>query len=148
MRFEILFLSIIALAAAADDFKPIKGVKTTYKVLTEGAKDAATVEVGDTVTVHATGTVLQTGKKFWSTKDEGQTPFTYTAGGGVITGWDMGARGMKVGEVRELKIPADEGYGAGGFPAWGITPGAELKFELEVLSIKGKSKSHFTDYEL
>ena len=25
---------------------------------------------------------------------------------------------MKVGETRELVIPADEGYGAGGFPAW------------------------------
>jgi FKBP-type peptidyl-prolyl cis-trans isomerase len=29
---------------------------------------------------------------------------------------------MKKGEVRKLVIPADEGYGAGGFPAWGIPP--------------------------
>ena len=36
----------------------------------------------------------------------------------VITGWDMGCLGMKVGEVRDLTIPAKEGYGKGGFPAW------------------------------
>ena len=40
--------------------------------------------------VHATGTVKETMKKFWSTKDAGQKPFTYQAGvGGVITGWDQ-----------------------------------------------------------
>ena len=43
---------------------------------------------------------------------------------------------MKVGEIRKLKIPADEGYGARGFPAWGIPPNGGLNFEIEVLSIK------------
>merc|ERR1712176_314193 len=120
------------------DYKAISGVKTTYKVLTEGKNPGPIVEVGDTVTVHATGIVQETGKKFWSTKDAGQKPFTYTAGGGVIKGWDMGARGMRKKEVRMLKIPADEGYGANGFPAWGIPPDGGLNFELEVLKIKGK----------
>jgi FKBP-type peptidyl-prolyl cis-trans isomerase len=46
--------------------------------------------------------------------------------------------GARVGEVRELCIPAHEGYGAGGFPAWGIPPGGTLLFEIEVLSIAGK----------
>jgi len=46
-------------------------------------------------------------------QDAGQKPFTYQAGvGGVITGWDQGCLGMSIGEVRNLKIPADEGYGA------------------------------------
>jgi FKBP-type peptidyl-prolyl cis-trans isomerase len=31
------------------------------------------------------------------------------------------------------------GYGAGGFPAWGIPAGGTLLFEIEVLSIAGKS---------
>merc|ERR1719476_839507 len=124
--------------AADAGYTAIEGVKTTYKVLKEGKNPGPIVEVGDTVTVHATGIVQETGKKFWSTKDEGQQPFTYTAGGGVIKGWDMGARGMRKKEVRMLKIPADEGYGANGFPSWGIPPGGDLDFELEVLKIKGK----------
>ena len=82
----------------------------------------------------------ETDKKFWSTKDPGQQPFTYNAGvGSVITGWDQGLLGAAVGEVRKLDIPAGEGYGKGGFPAWGIPPNGGLFFEIEVLSIKGKS---------
>ena len=33
-------------------------------------------------------------------------------------------------QVRKLRIPAHEGYGAGGFPAWGIPPKATLLFEV------------------
>merc|ERR1711957_1064547 len=118
----IALLGLLGLSCAQEGFLPITGVKTTYKVEKQGEAKGELVEVGDTVTVHATGIVQQTGKKFWSTKDPGQSPFTYTAGGGVIKGWDMGARGMKKGEVRTLNIPADEGYGQQGFPAWGIPP--------------------------
>jgi FKBP-type peptidyl-prolyl cis-trans isomerase len=113
------------------------GYATTKETLAAGT--GPIVAKGDTVTVHATGTVEQTMKKFWSTKDPGQQPFTYQAGvGKVITGWDQGCLGMNVGETRNLRIPADEGYGQGGFPAWGIPPGGTLLFEIEVLSIKGK----------
>jgi len=112
----------------------IPGYKTTYEVQKQG--DGKEVTKGASVTVHATGVVVQTGKKFWSTKDEGQQPFSYEAGmGKVITGWDQGLLGMKIGEERKITIPADEGYGAGGFPAWGIPAGATLEFTLEVLSI-------------
>eukprot|EP00930_Biecheleria_cincta_P087285 TRINITY_DN76533_c0_g1_i1.p1 TRINITY_DN76533_c0_g1~~TRINITY_DN76533_c0_g1_i1.p1 ORF type:complete len:119 (+),score=29.31 TRINITY_DN76533_c0_g1_i1:59-415(+) len=114
----------------------VPGYKTTRECLKPG-NGGKTVEKGCTATVHATGVVQQTGKKFWSTKDPGQKPFTYQAGvGKVITGWDQGCLGMSVGEERMLVIPADEGYGAGGFPAWGIPPGATLQFTLECLEIK------------
>ena len=92
---------------------------------------------GCTATVHAKGVIQETGKKFWSTKDPGKQPFSYQAGvGGVIKGWDQGCLGMKVGETRKLVIPGHEGYGAGGFPAWGITPNATLEFTLECLDVK------------
>eukprot|EP00392_Amoebophrya_sp_AT5.2_P006859 g6871.t1 len=113
----------------------IPGYDTVYEVLRSG--NGAAVAKGAEVTVHATGVVKETGKKFWSTKDPGQQPFTYQAGvGKVITGWDQGLLGMKIAEERKLTIPAHEGYGAGGFPAWGIPPNGTLEFTLEVLTIK------------
>ncbi len=49
------------------------------------------------------GVVQETGKKFWSTKDPGQQPFSYQAGvGQVIKGWDQGLLGMKLGEERQV----------------------------------------------
>jgi len=95
----------------------LPGYDTTWMIEKEGA--GAAVVAKNTVTVHATGVVKETSKKFWSTKDPGQQPFQYQAGvGGVITGWDQGCLGMKIGETRLLEIPAHEGYGANGFPAW------------------------------
>ena len=66
--------------------------------------------------------------------------------GGVITGWDQGLLGASVGETRKLDIPAEEGYGDGGFPAWGIPPGGGLFFEIEVLSIKGKKSAKKVEF--
>eukprot|EP00929_Paragymnodinium_shiwhaense_P106454 TRINITY_DN7187_c1_g1_i1.p2 TRINITY_DN7187_c1_g1~~TRINITY_DN7187_c1_g1_i1.p2 ORF type:complete len:185 (+),score=45.34 TRINITY_DN7187_c1_g1_i1:65-619(+) len=139
----------LAAAAARDDsrtqlrarggeqaWQDIEGCQTKYVVLQEGEGDKQ-VSKASAVTVHAKGVVRQTGEKFWSTKDPGQQPFSYVAGvGGVIRGWDMGCLGMKVGEQRMLVIPAEEGYGPKGFPAWGIPPGAVLEFTLECLKIE------------
>lgn len=60
--------------------------KTTYEIVQEGSGDRR-IQAKDKVTVHATGIVKETTKKFWSTKDPGQEPFSYQAGvGQVITG--------------------------------------------------------------
>ena len=129
-----------AASLAAAQWTEISGLKTKKMTVAAVPDGAPLVAKGDTVTVHATGIVQETDKKFWSTKDPGQQPFTYNAGvGSVITGWDQGLLGAAVGEVRKLDIPAEEGYGKGGFPAWGIPPNGGLFFEIEVLSIKGKS---------
>ncbi len=51
----------------------------------------------------------------------------------VITGWEEGVK-MKVGEIRELKIPSSMGYGDTGS---GPIPGkAGLIFKVELLEIK------------
>mmetsp|Transcript_28038 Transcript_28038/g.58196 ORF Transcript_28038/g.58196 Transcript_28038/m.58196 type:complete len:118 (-) Transcript_28038:191-544(-) len=116
--------------------EPIPGYQTQRRTLAPGS-GSKTVTKGCTCTVHATGVVNESGKKFWSTKDPGQKPFTYQAGvGKVITGWDQGCLGMQEGETRELLIPASEGYGDKGFPAWGIPGGGTLNFTLECLSIE------------
>jgi peptidylprolyl isomerase len=93
---------------------------------------------GKPVTVHCTGYGKNNNLEapFWSTKDPGQQPFTFTIGQGkVIKGWDEGVMTMTVGEVARLTCTPDYGYGASGFPAWGIMPNATLIFEIEVLSV-------------
>ena len=55
---------------------------TTFTILKEGTGDGVTA--GKNVTVHATGVIKETGKKFWSTKDPGQQPFSYQAGVGQV----------------------------------------------------------------
>lgn len=112
----------------------IIGYKTTYKILKQG-NGSRFITKGNTVTVDAKG-IIQGQDKFWSTKDPGQKPFTYQAGvGTVITGWDQGCLGMKIGEKRELTIPSEEGYGKYGFPAWKIPGNAVIVFTLECLKI-------------
>jgi len=123
-------------SSASRGVQSIPGHRTVFRIVKPG-RGPAKVRKGSSVVLHATGVVKETGKKFWSTKDPGQEPFSYRAGvGEVITGWDQGCLGMEVGEIRELLIPADEGYGADGFPAWGIPPGGTLNFTLECLRIK------------
>lgn len=95
--------------------------------------------VGQQVTVHCTGfgKNRDLSQKFWSTKDPGQKPFTFTVGvGQVIKGWDEGVLGMALGETAKLHCSADYAYGADGFPAWGISQNSELIFEIEVLQIR------------
>lgn len=121
-----------------DGYLALEGAATTYKVVKTGTPGTAQLDRGDTVTMHATGIVRETMKQFWSTKDAGQSTFTFTAGEGVIKGWDVGTRGMTKGEVRRLHIPADEGYGSAGFPDWGIPPDGDLIFELELVDISKK----------
>lgn len=88
---------------------------------------------GNTVSVNYEGK-LSDGTKFDSSYDRG-TPFEFTLGDGmVIQGWEQGVKGMKVGEIRELKIPSSLGYGDTGTGP--IPGGAGLIFKVELLAIK------------
>lgn len=111
-----------------------------------------TIEVAFTTTDLrvGTGTLASTGRRvrvnyaLWlyttSTADnKGQFiergPFEYTLGaGGVITGWEQGIPGMRVGGLRKLVIPPSLAYGSAGS---GSVPGnSTLLFEIELLGVE------------
>ena len=108
-----------------------------YKITQEAPAGAQSPAAGGKVTVHYTGWLWNNGTKgtkFDSSVDRGQQ-FSFTIGvGQVIKGWDEGVMGMKVGEKRELIIPASLGYGSRG--AGGAIPGgATLMFEVELFKV-------------
>ncbi len=96
---------------------------------------------GQTVRVHYTGWLYDAaaadkrGREFDSSKG-GNQPFEFRLGAGeVITGWDEGVAGMKVGGTRILTIPPAMGYGATG-AGDDIPPNATLVFEVELLGVR------------
>jgi len=89
---------------------------------------------GQTVTVHYVGVSFSNGAEFdssWSRRD----PFSFPLGAGhVITGWDRGVAGMRVGGRRQLTIPAKFAYGDRGVPG-AIKPGETLVFVVDLVSV-------------
>lgn len=115
------------------DASKLKTTKSGLKYIVLKPGKGAEAKAGQTVSVHYTGWLKSTGKKFDSSVDRGQ-PFSFPLGGGqVIKGWDEGVAGMKVGEKRQLVIPPDLGYGATGTPGGPIPPNATLIFDVELL---------------
>ncbi|MDA3613450.1 FKBP-type peptidyl-prolyl cis-trans isomerase [Polluticaenibacter yanchengensis] len=69
----------------------------------------STVQNGDSVKVHYTGT-LTNGEIFDSSA--GREPLAFTVGAGqMIPGFDAGVVGLTVGDKKTINIPAAEAYG-------------------------------------
>ena len=82
-------------------------------------------------TVHYTGWLLD-GTKFDSSVDRNQ-PFVFPVGAHrVITAWDTGFDGMRVGGKRRLIVPYQLAYGAAGHPP-DIPAKADMIFDVELL---------------
>jgi peptidylprolyl isomerase len=98
--------------------------------LIEGEGDV--VESGQTITVHYTGVLWDTGEVFDSSWESG-TPVSFPIGtGGVIPGWDKGLVGQPIGSQVLLVIPPADGYGDQGSGDT-IPPGATLVFVVDIL---------------
>ncbi|WTD59070.1 FKBP-type peptidyl-prolyl cis-trans isomerase [Streptosporangium sp. NBC_01639] len=89
---------------------------------------------GHRVSVHYVGVAFSTGEEFDASWNRGDA-FDFQLGGGqVITGWDQGVAGMKVGGRRRLTIPPHLGYGSRGAGAR-IKPGETLIFVVDLLGV-------------
>ncbi|GLY31833.1 FKBP-type peptidyl-prolyl cis-trans isomerase [Kineosporia sp. NBRC 101731] len=97
----------------------------------------AKVAKGQTITVQYTGVVWPGGKVFDSSWAKG-SPASFEIGAGrVISGWDKGLVGKKVGSQVLLVIPPDEGYGAEGQSDAGIKGTDTLVFVVDILDTTG-----------
>ncbi|SDT30081.1 FKBP-type peptidyl-prolyl cis-trans isomerase [Microlunatus soli] len=97
--------------------------------------DGAEATKGSTVSVHYVGVAYSTGDEFDASYNRG-TPLEFPLGAGyVISGWDQGVAGMKVGGRRQLVIPPHLGYGDRG--AGGAIKGGEtLIFVVDLVDVK------------
>ena len=108
---------------------------TTLKAETLIAGSGPAIKNGQQATVQYVGVLFKNGKEFDTSWGKGKQPFQFTIGSGqVISGWDQGVLGMKVGERRRLTIPADLAYGAQGSPPK-IGPNEPLIFDIDLKKI-------------
>ncbi len=111
--------------------------KLETKELVVGTGEEA--KKGSTVYVNYVGALCSNGQEFdssWKRKE----PFLFVIGTGeVISGWDKGVVGMKVGGRRLLKIPAEEAYGKlGNEPK--IPKNEPLVFVVDLLKVNKKGE--------
>lgn len=89
---------------------------------------------GSTVQVHYVGVSHSTGEEFDASWNRGE-PLSFRLGSGmVISGWEQGVMGMRVGGRRQLVIPPHLAYGergAGGI----IKPGETLVFVCDLVGV-------------
>jgi peptidylprolyl isomerase len=91
----------------------------------------AEVKATSTLTVHYTLMTWSNGALVESSWSGGQ-PATFPLSG-VITGWQEGLPGAKVGGRRLLVIPADKGYGPNG--SGPIGPNETLIFVVDIIAV-------------
>jgi len=104
------------------------GVK--YEVVKSGSGPIA--QNGQKVRVKYEGRLAKTGKKF----DSGAVEFNLGAGE-MISGFDIGVKGMLKNEERQLFIPSRMGYGSQRTGA--IPPNSDLIFTMKLLDIKANA---------
>lgn len=128
----VLVIGIAGISALLSDDDKVTVSDLVIKDLVVGTGDAA--KIGDTLSVHYVGMLLDGGKEFDRSQDP-DPPFSVVLGaGGVIEGWQEGLIGVQVGGTRQLDIPARLAYGDTGSPPK-IGPGEALRFVIDVVSI-------------
>ncbi|KAK9075214.1 hypothetical protein SSX86_003535 [Deinandra increscens subsp. villosa] len=98
-----------------------------------GKPNGKRADPGKKISMRYIGKLKKNGKIFDS--NIGKAPFKFRLGvGQVIAGWDVGVKGMRVGDKRRLTIPPAMGYGSqGAGPA--IPPNSWLVFDVELVDV-------------
>lgn len=99
-----------------------------YKVLRSGKAGGPTPTRSSVVTVHYSGSTIN-GKRFDSSRGGTAPAFRLRD---LIPGWSIALTQMHPGDVWEVYIPAEQGYGR--FSQPGIPGGSTLVFEIELIS--------------
>jgi FKBP-type peptidyl-prolyl cis-trans isomerase FklB len=120
-------------AAEAGVHKLPSGLLFKYLQKGDGAKSP---NANDDCEVHYAGT-LRDGSKFDSSYDRG-SPATFKPTQ-VIKGWTEALQFMREGDIWEVYIPYELGYGARGSPPK-IPAFSPLVFKMELLKVKGAGK--------
>jgi FKBP-type peptidyl-prolyl cis-trans isomerase FkpA len=136
-EFSLVLVSV-ALGVAACGSSPTSPSTAPFSQTDLRVGSGAEAAAGKVVSVHYTGWLYDgskpDGKGIQFETSVGTTPFSFTLGfGEVITGWDQGLPGMKVGGLRRLVIPPSLAYGSvrnGPIPA-----NATLIFEVELVDV-------------
>jgi len=115
--------------------QPTGDAPTDLEIVDLTVGDGEEARAGQTVVVHYVGVAFSNGKEFDSSWNR-NSPFDFRLGAGeVISGWDRGVAGMRVGGRRQLTIPSKLAYGdrgAGG----AIKPGEHLVFVVDLLGVR------------
>lgn len=119
------------MSQSSDPFESyIAGETTELAIRDDLTGDGEEAKSGDVVTVKYAGRLLSTGKEF----DAGT--FSFKLGDGkVISGWDQGLEGLKVGGKRSLRIPPNLAYGSQGAGDGVIPPDSDLEFDCELTAV-------------
>jgi FKBP-type peptidyl-prolyl cis-trans isomerase FkpA len=135
-----VIVAVIALAAwsASCDQYPVQPTSPPYSTLDLRIGTGEEAVTGSVLTVTYTGWLYDISKSdkkglvFDTTV--GKDPLTFTLGAGtVISGWEQGLIGMKVGGARRLTLPPSYAYGSSRYSS--IPQNATLIFDIELVSI-------------
>lgn len=97
----------------------------------------------DVVEIEYTGRLASSGVIFDSTAGRGggvEKPFALMLGNNdVVSGLELGLFEMCIGEEREVRVPAQLGFGARGSKTFGVPPGEDLVYRVKLVSIAGQT---------
>lgn len=125
---SILLLLAVGCTDRAISVKPDDAIRSTDIEIGIGAPVREGALVGVAYTVH-----LPDGTKILDTSEDNAVHRFYVGDGTVISGLDLGVRGMKRGGVREIRIPPDAGFGRGGYGT--IPPNTSIIMRVKLMNV-------------